>query len=491
MALTRRQFLTRTGAVAAGSFLGPSFFRNPLLRRALAAGPDRFVVVVYLDGGNDGLNTVIPYDDVGPANLRSAYQAARLTGAGGLQLSQASLNATLLNQLDPNTGSPIALHPGFIGLKNIENNCAVIQGVGYPSYSLSHDESRTAFQTANPLGLASVQYGWLGRYLADNYGATDIPAVNISDTIGGDFRQRTTNVLTLYRLQYFDFPFDDYNSDDLTPKRTAHLALCDNAALSAHVPLSYLGNTGSSTLLATEHYQALDGVYNGRSGSWAQKYSSNSYPGALNTGFARDLREVAKVIYGVKNDAQGVDSHFFEVRNGGYDTHSNQGADETDSYHLRLHQEVGNALELFLADLQDMGVANDTCIIVYSEFSRRIEQNDNGTDHGSQGPVFVIGGGVTGGVYGDHPNINGVDPNASQALDDNGNTPYSQAANNLSDLTKPFRSTDIRDVYGTILKHFVGLTDAQVLDLLPIDNVLPSQVDNYWTVPNFDLGFFL
>jgi uncharacterized protein (DUF1501 family) len=489
MALTRRQFLTRTGAAAAGSFLAPSFFRNPLLQQALAAHTnDRFLVVVFLDGGNDGINTVVPYDDVGPAALRTAYQAARLTGVGGLQLSQASLNATLLNQVDPTTGTPLALHPGLIGLKNLESNCAVIQGVGYPDYSLSHDESRTAWQTANPLGLSSVQHGWLGRYLATGFGPTDIPAVNIGDTISGDFRQRTTNVLTLYRLQYFDFPFDEYNSDDLTPKRTGHLALAGNAAGSAQAALQYLGNTGSSTLLATENYQALHALYNARSGDWYRRYSSSDV-GALNTGFARDLREVAKVIYGVAQHAPGVAAHYFEVRNGGYDTHSDQGGDETGSEHLRLHHEVGDALELFYADLADMGVVNNTCILVYSEFSRRIQQNDNGSDHGSQGPVFVIGGGVTGGVYGEHPNINGVDSNAPQALDDNGNTPYSQAPTNLADLTLPFRATDIRDVYGTVLKHFVGLTDAEVLALLPLDVVPPAEADQYWTLPNFDLGF--
>jgi len=128
---------------------------------------------------------------------------------------------------------------------------------------------------------------------------------------------------------------------------------------------------------------------------------------------------------------------------------------------------------VFYDDLADMGIIDKVCIVTWSEFSRRIPQNDSGTDHGSQGPMFVIGGGVTGGVYGNHPNI------ADSALDSEGNTVYTQNAN-------PFRSTDFRDVYGTILKHWLGMTVPQVQTLLPADGG-PAQF--YWTVPNFDLGF--
>jgi uncharacterized protein (DUF1501 family) len=192
----------------------------------------------------------------------------------------------------------------------------------------------------------------------------------------------------------------------------------------------------------------------------------------LNTGTARDLREVAKIINGVRSGVPNVNARFFEVRNGGYDTHSNQGTGGTDSQHYRLHHEVGDAVELFYNDCADMGVANKLCILVWSEFSRRIPQNDNGTDHGSQGPMFVIGGTVNGGVYGNHPNI------TPAALDDNGNTVYSQ---NPGD---GFRSTDFRDVYGTVLKHWLNMPSP--LSVLPLDS---GNANDYWTVPDFDMGF--
>jgi uncharacterized protein (DUF1501 family) len=140
--------------------------------------------------------------------------------------------------------------------------------------------------------------------------------------------------------------------------------------------------------------------------------------------------------------------------------------------HYHPNMAARDSIKAFYDDLADMGAASRTCVVVWSEFSRRIPQNDNGTDHGSQGPVFVIGGGVTGGVYGRHPDI--------FTLDDDENTIYSQAAGS-------HRSTDFRDVYGTILKHFVNMTPANILaNVLPLDGGAPA---DYWTAANFDLGF--
>src|SRR6185295_11292295 len=108
-----------------------------------------------------------------------------------------------------------------------------------------------------------------------------------------------------------------------------------------------------------------------------------------------------------------------------------------------LFNELASAINLFYQDIEDMqaGLGAKVTILVWSEFSRRIKQNDTGTDHGSQGPVLLIGGGVNGGVYGNFPNIDPL------ALNGDGNTQYSQNAGD------GFRSTDLRDVYGTLLKH--------------------------------------
>jgi len=464
MAITRRQFITRTGLAAAGSFLGPSLFRNPWLREALASTiGDRYFVVVYLDGGNDGLNTVVPVS----GSLRAAYQVARVTGSGGLQLPVANLAATAIDN-DPGSGGALALHPGLIGLKTLYDmgKVAVIQGCGYPSYNLSHEISRGIFQTANPFSAAGILHGWMGRYLAANYVSTDIPAINIGSDVAGEFEQTTTSVLAMSRLRNFGFPYDSYQSSDKTAKRTCFYNLYTDAAGEAAPMPKYCGDTGSATLAASESYPPLSATYVADRPSFNQSYST------LNTSMASDLREVAKTIYGVKNGVPNVNARFFEVRNGGYDTHSNQGTDGPNDQHYKLHREVGDAIEAFYADCADMGLANKLCMVIWSEFSRRITQNDSGTDHGSQGPMFVIGGTVNGGVYGNHPNI------APAALDSNGNTAYSQAAGD------PFRSTDIRDVYGTILQKWLGMSDA--LTVLPVDG---GNANTQWTAPNFTMGF--
>jgi len=214
--------------------------------------------------------------------------------------------------------------------------------------------------------------------------------------------------------------------------------------------------------------------------SWNQMYDD------VGRSTANDLREIAKVIYGVSQSVPNVNARFFQVSNGGYDTHSDQGAADPNGQHYSLHKEIGDSIEVFYKDVADMVGADKLCMVIWSEFSRRIEQNDSGTDHGSQAPMFVIGGtvkggaggGAHGGVYGNHPNIN------SAALNpDDGNTVYKQGSN-------AFRSTDFRDVYGTLLKHWMGMADPSVV--LPYDTV-PSggDPDDYWTSgnQNFDLGF--
>lgn len=470
MAITRRQFIKRTGAVAAGSLLGPSLFGNPFLRQALADTiGDRYFVVIYLDGGNDGLNTVTPATN-GGGGLRTAYDAARLNNGGGINLSQAELAGTLIGN-DPNTSGQLALHPGLIGLKQLYDlgKVAVVQGCGYPDYNLSHEQSRSIWQTADPLGLG-LGSGWVGRYLAANYGGTDIPAVNISDSIVGEFKQGTTSVVTLDRLENFGFPYDDYYNlmGDNTLKRTAFLDLCTAASGNGQSAVKYIGDSGAATLLSSESYPALHDAYETARGAvWDPQYD------ALNRSVANDLREVAKVIYGVSQGAPNVTARLFQVSNGGYDTHTDQGGAETDGQHYNLHRELGDSIKVFYDDLADMGIANKVCLVVWSEFSRRIPQNNSGTDHGSQGPMFVIGGSVNGGVYGNHPNID------DNALDNEGNTEYRQAGTS-------FRSTDFRDVYGTILKHWLNMPAGNVATALPTDVGDPNY---YWTAPNFDLGF--
>jgi len=492
MAITRRQFIKRSGFVTAGTLLGPQLFTNVFMRQAYAALEDnnRYFVIIFLDGGNDGLNTVVPAGTATAGSLRAAYNAARTN----INITEAELTNSLIDN-DPGTDTQLGLHPGFNvpgdffqngtgagGLKALynANMVAVIQGCGYPEYSLSHDEARGIWRTGVPL-IGSAGTGWVGRYLAANYGGNEIPAVNIDDSIVGEFRQSATSVLAIRDLDGFSFPFDQAHAEDIgdpildVGKKAWAFRQLNLSAIAGGQPSSvYIGNTGTATLDATNAYQNLSQIYDTDRTAFRDLYDD------IGRSTAHDLREIARIIYGVEQGVPNVNARFFQLSNGGYDTHSDQGGGESTGQHFSLHAEIGASLKVFFDDLADMspGLENRVTVMVWSEFSRRIPQNDNGTDHGSQGPMFVIGGSVNGGVYGKHPNID------ESALDDEGNTEYTQSPGN-------HRSTDFRDVYGTILKHWVSLPDTTVQAFLPLDNTTDANndPDHYWRSANFDLGF--
>ncbi len=470
MPITRRQFLQRSSLLAAGSFLGPGLLGRPLVQDALAdVLGDRFLVVVFLAGGNDGLSTVVPVTN-GAGSLRTDYELARsASSSGGLRITPDQLQGTLFGT-DPATGAQLGLHPGLAGLWRLHDQygrVAVVQGCGYPEWSLSHDESQNVFETGQPLG-ATVATGWLGRFLATQYGGTDVPAVNVRDSIAGEFAQTATSVLAIRQLADFSFPYDPWFPDDVTRKRAAFADLFARPRRESGT-LQRVGSVGASALASTESHSPLHGLYLADRSTWNDQYT------ALGTSFAERLREVSKVIYGVHTGQPGVAARYFEVVRGGFDTHSAQGGADSGGQHHRLLSSVGDAIEVFYEELRSLGIESKVCMLVWSEFSRRIEQNENGTDHGSQGPMFVIGGGVQGGVYGRHPNI------APAALHDDGNTVYSQSP------VDPFRSTDIRDVYGTLLKHWMNVPSGSIVPaLLTPDGGDPA---THWTVPDFDLPF--
>jgi uncharacterized protein (DUF1501 family) len=485
MAISRRQFLKRTGLAAAGGILAPSFFRHPLLSPALADTiGDRYFVSLYLDGGNDGLGTVIPAQNGGL--LRGFYEQVRnFSGAGAIGIDVADLEKpTGFN--DPNTGEQLGFHPGLAAIRQLydQGMVAVVQGCGYPEASLSHDVSTTVWETGDPLGALAGSNGWVGRHLATQYLGTDIPGVAIASRVPGEYSQNATSILAIRRLSNFGFPFDAEYPGDEGAKKTAFDALYGAAAGSAADILKYIGNSGVATALATESYPVLHSQYTTMRSTFNDKYSDLN--GGRSTSTARDLREVAKIIFGVARGAPNISARFFQLANGGYDTHSDQGGADPTGRHYSLHQEVAEAVKLFFDDLADMavgatpgsGLANlpdKVCVMIWSEFSRRVFQNDNGTDHGTQGPVFLIGGGVNGGIYGNHPNI---DPSVVETND--GNTIYSQ---NPAD---PYRSTDIRDIYGTVMLNWMSYPTPGAL--LPLDGGDPNE---YWTVSDFNLPLFV
>ena len=235
--------------------------------------------------------------------------------------------------------------------------------------------------------------------------------------------------------------------------------------------------------MVSQNYPALDALLRDQPAAAPIRQAYEDVGRSL----AFDLREVAKVINGVNQNVLTAGTAFPSVQRPllpGRRTAAStpmpiRAAPIRNGQHFDLLGEISDSILAFYNDLADMGIADKVLILTYSEFSRRIQQNENGTDHGSQGPMFIVGGSVNGGVYGNHPNLDDVD--------DEGNTKYSQ------DALNDFRSTDFRDVYGTIMKHWLNMDPNAIIDpITPANGALRLDVGDptlYWTAADLDMGF--
>lgn len=425
MAITRRKFLTR-GALTAAALGVPHPFQRALVgaSRAWAADPGAIVVLVQLEGGNDGLNTVIPIDDAPGAAQRSLYESARPTiGVAVADLLDTEIGA------DPVKGNRLALHPSLAPLKELYDAgvLAVVNGVAYPNQSLSHFRSEDIWYGANPNG--PFTNGWFGRYLDSAFGPSDLVAVDLDKTLNPSFFCEGCNVLAVGSLSEFGLP-DDPDYPDLAAKKAAIQAAyaVESDALQVSGLQLAVGTSGDVLLGAIDAYDAI-----------GTGWSSNL--NGVSGRFARRLKDIASIL---RHDAQQptpVGARFFHVRQGGFDTHSNQGALE--GRQPGLFEDVSLALKAFYDDTVALGVSDKVVIVTFSEFGRRVAENGgNGTDHGEASVLFAIGDPVAGGVYGTVP-----------ALDDL----------NKGNLKVQI---DFRQVYATVIDDWLAAPGAHV-PLLP------------------------
>jgi uncharacterized protein (DUF1501 family) len=376
----RRSFIRAgaTGAVlltmggAAGMVLGSSDAKNAV-KAAPLANHKRLVIIV-MRGGNDCLNTVIPYHRAAYATLRPTIaisQASALSLAGG-----------------PGGASGFMLHPNLTGLQTLwnQNKLAIINHVGYPNENLSHFTSEDIWSygvrdTFSALGIPIS--GWIARY-ADQYAPTAMGVVSIGQGRPKDFIGGTTPPLILSNVQGFKLNIDNAYVDNDTYRKQVIQDVLNNTTW-----------TGRNKQVA----EALEQAYGLSSQLQTALTSYNAAPSGTypNTNPSYSLRDVAVLIKG------GFSTDIFYVGFGGFDTHSAQVAGQG-----ALMTNLSDALTSFTNDLKAMGVWNDTTVVVTSEFGRRnYENGSNGTDHGHGNVMFVTGGSVVGGMYG--PDITDAD----------------------------------------------------------------------------------
>ncbi len=376
MKLSRRAMI-KDGflAVSAGMIMPAIFSRGIASARAQSidgshiaqAASGRTLIVVQMAGGNDGLNTVVPFGD-------SLYHKMRPT----LAIPDAKVLP-----LDTRLG----LHPNLAPLKQIwdAGHMAIIEGVGYPNQSLSHFQAMDIWQTLDLNGTGSQ--GWLGKLVSgwvDQDGhpfkAMDIGVQTAQALASISAPVPTLSSVNTYRI--YPDPADTDNGNarlqalmklyNSYPKTSPYAALLDTTALSAQV--------GSRTLHEAD----------------AKYQTSVTYP----TGpFAAGLKILAEAI------VEDLGLRVGYVTLGGFDTHANQ-----QTTHDVLMKTLADGLSAFYSDLSKHGKADNIVIMTWSEFGRRVEENGSqGTDHGTAAPMFVLGNPVNKGVFGEPPNLSSLD----------------------------------------------------------------------------------
>lgn len=359
--INRRKFLIASAGVGAGGLLsGAVAVSWPELHRAARDGPlaegSGILVVVTLYGGNDGINTVIPYAD-------SAYHDSR----PDLAYSPAEVL-----HLDEHLG----LNPACKGMAQIWNDrrLAIVRGVSYPQPDHSHFRSMDIWQTASPA--EPVYSGWIGRWL-DATGADPLRAVNIGAVLPpmAVGEKQTAAALSGGGVPTSSGPFaatmTALGNDD--PRDTpAMAAVCAAYRATASTDRTFSSvNVGQRTVNTSAKRNPL----------------------------ASQLDMVAKCV------KAAVPARVYMVQLGGFDTH----ADERGTQQ-RLLQNVDDALSSFLREMATDRYGKGVVVLAYSEFGRRVRANaSQGTDHGTAGPVFIAGQTVKGGFYGDEPSLTDLD----------------------------------------------------------------------------------
>jgi uncharacterized protein (DUF1501 family) len=407
MKVTRRDFLRDGVAAFTITFAAPSFLDD--IARAQGAR-SRNLVVLYLSGGNDALSTLVPYTD-------PFYYSRRPTiGVPAGQVLQVGTDAA---------GRALGLHPRLTGLREIFNQgrLAIVQRAGYQNSSRSHFQGTDIWNTADPNSPQGL--GWLGKYL------DTLPQP--VDALAGWNTVRETPRALLGRTVSVPAVPDARTYSFASPNNAAE-ALNERAAatrISSHVPVDR-PNLAFVNAASVGALETLDRV------ATVSSYTGTvAYP---NNGFALALRTVAGSI------VRGIGTRVYWVQTGGYDTHSGQGTNG--GAYTNLMATLNDGVFAFYRDLQNQGLLNDTLMLQFSEFSRRISENGSqGTDHGAAGVMMAMGGAVRGGLYGTAASLN-PDP-ANPTLE-----------NNAGDVRY---ETDFRAVYARVLDGWLGSNSVSIL----------------------------
>jgi len=359
----RRQFLKSSSLVALTPTV-PAFLAQTA-RAAEAEKDERILVVIQLSGGNDGLNTVVPFEDDAYGRNRKALR----------------LPTDRLHKI----ADGIGLHPSMQGTAKLfeDKRLSIVQGVGYPNPNRSHDVSMAIWQTARFDREEHTGFGWIGRALD----ALPVPKRNAPSSVLIGNGATPVALRGRKNISSAFNSIEDMLADmDLRPATsTGESVTAGERDLSSFISQTTVDAYSTADLL-TEIVQQ-------------KKRTSVSYPSSKLSGQLKLISQLIQADLGTR---------VYYAMQSGYDTHSVQL-----NQHGRLLRTLSQGLTAFLDDLAEAGLEDRVLVLCFSEFGRQVKENaSSGTDHGTAGPVFLAGTSVNGGLYGQHPDLNALTNNA-------------------------------------------------------------------------------
>jgi uncharacterized protein (DUF1501 family) len=375
--MTRREFLTKGLTIVAAGATAPMFLtrtalalNNPWDQALTSSAPGRpdwpTLVVIQMGGGNDGLNTLVPFahDEYYRARPRLAVPQDKV-----IHLTD-----------------EVGLHPGLAPLKEIydDGRLSIIQGVGYPNPNRSHFRSMEIWHTADPAG-TGPRTGWLGRLFdseCPNCGET--AGITLSPDVPLAMQAASGHVVAFDNPLNFAFhPLLGGGQQEIEAFRQLI-----QPVRGEEPTVDFLTHTEMNALLASADIRKIADRLRDDSGE--------AYP---KDPFAQKLHIVAELV------AAGAPTRVYYVSIGGFDTHAAQAG-----RHDQLLTTLGAGLGAFVADIKQKGIQDKILVMTFSEFGRRVAENaSSGTDHGTAAPMLLIGSSVAPGVHGIQPSLSDLD----------------------------------------------------------------------------------
>ena len=361
---------------------------------------DPVLVIIQLSGGNDFMNTVIPYTN---GIYHDVRPLVRVPEEKVLPIND-----------------DLAFHPSAGPLKDRyqAGNVAIVQGIGYENSSRSHFRAMDIWHTCEPNTIATE--GWLAKVIRelDPRGENPLTGVSFGRGLPRAMAAPGVTATSVGNLDNYGL-MTGIERHQERERRLEAFRRVYAPATGTGVVMDYLAQTGQDVLRGADMISVAPQRY-----SSSIEYADNQ--------IARGLRDVARV------HTAGLGTRIFYTQHGGYDHHAQEVP-----VHARLLGELSSALSDFLDDLREHDSAEEVSILVFTEFGRRIQDNGSGTDHGSGGGAFIIGENVNGGLYSQYPSIERRD-----WLND-------------EDMR---HTIDFRGIYGTLLEQWMGIEPSGIVN---------------------------